>query len=66
MISVEEISFRKERLVNTTANLDKCYRVFIEISTWDAFVDAMETICFNGVVLAQLPVGYGMTGRKDF
>lgn len=64
MISMEEISFRKERLVNTTANLDKGYRVFIEIRTWDAFIDSMET--FNWVVLAQPPVGYAMTGRKDF
>lgn len=44
MISMEEISFRKERLVNTTANLDKGYRVFIEIRTWDAFIDSMETV----------------------
>lgn len=46
------------------ANVEKDYRVFIEFSTWDGFVDILKAICFNGVVLVKIPVSCEMLEGK--
>lgn len=47
------------------ANAEKDYRVFIELSTWDGFVDTLKTLCFNGVVLVKISGGCGTLEEKN-
>lgn len=52
--------------VSITANVEKDYRVHIEFSTWDVFMDRMKASCFNGIVLVKLTVGCGMLERQKY